>query len=72
MGRWNRANPARVAAQADQNEGGPPALIQPQLATLVDRPPKGGDWSYEIKFDGYRVMTRTEGGRRDNLHPQWS
>ncbi|MDP9651026.1 ATP-dependent DNA ligase [Paraburkholderia caledonica] len=62
MGRWNRANPARVAAQADQSEGGPPALIQPQLATLVDRPPKGGDWSYEIKFDGYRVMTRIEGG----------
>ena len=39
-----------------------PALIQPQLATLVDRPPKGGDWSYEIKFDGYRVMTRMDGG----------
>jgi len=62
MGRWNRANPARVAARANQSEGGPPALIQPQLATLVDRPPKGGDWSYEIKFDGYRVMTRIEGG----------
>jgi len=62
MGRWNRANPARLAARADQSEGGPPALIQPQLATLVDRPPKGGDWSYEIKFDGYRVMTRIEGG----------
>ncbi|MGY6123737.1 DNA ligase D (plasmid) [Paraburkholderia strydomiana] len=62
MGRWNRANPARVAARADQSEGGPPALIRPQLATLVDRPPKGGDWSYEIKFDGYRVMTRIEGG----------
>ncbi|XUW93661.1 DNA ligase D (plasmid) [Burkholderia sp. M6-3] len=62
MGRWNRANPARVAARADQSEGGPPALIQPQLATLVGRPPKGGDWSYEIKFDGYRVMTRIERG----------
>ncbi|WP_063828921.1 ATP-dependent DNA ligase [Paraburkholderia sprentiae] len=39
-----------------------PSLIEPQLATLADRPPKGGDWSYEIKFDGYRVMTRIARG----------
>ena len=30
--------------------------LQPQLATLVDRPPRTADWVYEIKFDGYRVL----------------
>jgi bifunctional non-homologous end joining protein LigD len=41
-----------------------PAQLQPQLATLVDAPPKDtGNWLYEIKFDGYRMLTRAEGGR---------
>src|SRR5690606_41906653 len=30
------------------------------LATLVDRPP-AGDWRYEIKFDGYRILARKQG-----------
>ncbi|MCI8209886.1 ATP-dependent DNA ligase [Pseudomonas sp. S25] len=34
-----------------------PETLAPQLATLVDAPPSG-DWLYEIKFDGYRIMTR--------------
>ncbi|MDU8361489.1 DNA ligase D [Pseudomonas syringae group sp. J309-1] len=34
-----------------------PETLAPQLATLVDAPP-AGDWLYEIKFDGYRIMTR--------------
>ncbi|HTJ94824.1 MAG TPA: DNA ligase D [Pararobbsia sp.] len=37
-----------------------PDTFKPQLATLVDGPPSSGDWSYEIKFDGYRVLTRIE------------
>jgi bifunctional non-homologous end joining protein LigD len=37
-----------------------PSLIEPQLATLVSRPPGGDDSSYEIKFDGYRLMVRVE------------
>jgi bifunctional non-homologous end joining protein LigD len=41
----------------------PPAL-QPQLATLVDGPPNdAAEWTYEIKFDGYRLLTRIEGGK---------
>jgi len=41
-----------------------PAQLQPQLATLVDAPPRDTDnWVYEIKFDGYRMLTRAEGGR---------
>lgn len=34
-----------------------PEAFSPQLATLVDRPP-AGDWHYEIKFDGYRILAR--------------
>lgn len=37
-----------------------PEQLQPQLATLVDSPP-AGDWRYEVKFDGYRVLARIEG-----------
>ncbi|MGY4638653.1 DNA ligase D [Pseudomonas sp. TE24901] len=34
-----------------------PEQLTPQLATLVDRAPDG-DWQYEIKFDGYRMLAR--------------
>ncbi|SAK87061.1 ATP dependent DNA ligase [Caballeronia fortuita] len=40
-----------------------PESIPPQLATLVRRPPASGDWVYEIKFDGYRLMCRLDAGR---------
>ncbi|MBB3238897.1 bifunctional non-homologous end joining protein LigD [Pseudomonas sp. Tn43] len=36
-----------------------PELLKPELATLVESAP-GGEWSYEIKFDGYRVMARID------------
>ena len=38
-----------------------PPTLAPQLATLVDVVPSDGDWQYEIKFDGYRMLTRVEG-----------
>ncbi|HEY2558614.1 MAG TPA: DNA ligase D, partial [Caldimonas sp.] len=38
-----------------------PAALLPQLATLVSAPPQGGDWIYEIKFDGYRLLARVDG-----------
>ncbi len=37
-----------------------PDILQPQLATLVDSPPSG-DWRYEVKFDGYRILARIDG-----------
>ena len=40
-----------------------PAELGPQLATLSTGLPASGDWSFEIKFDGYRVMTRLDNGR---------
>ena len=38
-----------------------PPTLAPQLATLVDSIPPGDDWLYEIKFDGYRLLTRVDG-----------
>ncbi|USQ94520.1 DNA ligase D [Caulobacter sp. RL271] len=40
-----------------------PDFVPPQLCKLVDRPPGGGDWVHEIKFDGYRMQLRIEGGK---------
>ncbi|HDZ56980.1 MAG TPA: DNA ligase D [Pseudomonas xinjiangensis] len=38
-----------------------PEALKPELATLVESVPEG-DWRYEIKFDGYRVLARIEDG----------
>ncbi|KAF3996323.1 DNA ligase D [Glaciimonas immobilis] len=39
-----------------------PAELTPQLATLVDSPPRDSEeWLYEIKYDGYRLLSRIEG-----------
>jgi bifunctional non-homologous end joining protein LigD len=38
-------------------------FIQPQLATLVKEPPSGDQWLHELKFDGYRMLCRLDGGR---------
>ena len=63
---------AKTAPAAAQAGSGPPAgarksplpdSLSPQLATLVDRPPRDADnWIYEIKFDGYRMLTRAQSG----------
>jgi bifunctional non-homologous end joining protein LigD len=39
-----------------------PEEFSPQLATLVSEPPQG-DWLYEIKFDGYRMLARVRKGK---------
>lgn len=39
-----------------------PATIAPQLATLVRTPPTGAGWVHEVKYDGYRMLCRIEGG----------
>ncbi|RON59139.1 DNA ligase D [Pseudomonas frederiksbergensis] len=38
-----------------------PEQFSPQLATLMDKAP-AGDWRYEIKFDGYRILARIDNG----------
>ncbi|MGJ4943164.1 DNA ligase D [Bradyrhizobium sp. HKCCYLS1011] len=39
-----------------------PDFVAPELCTSVERPPGGDGWGHEIKFDGYRVQIRVEGG----------
>jgi bifunctional non-homologous end joining protein LigD len=39
-----------------------PDFVAPELCTPVERPPSGEGWCHEIKFDGYRVQLRVEGG----------
>ncbi|MFN3511976.1 MAG: DNA ligase D [Phenylobacterium sp.] len=39
-----------------------PGFVPPQLCKLVDRPPPGAGWGHEVKFDGYRLQLRVEGG----------
>jgi len=56
------------AARTGPPEGARPARLpdelQPQLATLVEAPPTDPqNWLYEIKFDGYRMLTRAQRGR---------
>src|SRR3954468_12409482 len=58
-----------TAAQAETLKGKPkpakyrkrsdlPQFVTPQLATLVTEPPKKGNWIYEVKHDGYRMLAR--------------
>ena len=51
----SKAKPRKAATSAL------PEQFAPQLATLVDRAPEG-DWHYEIKFDGYRMLARIRDG----------
>ncbi len=39
-----------------------PRRYQPMLATLAESVPKGQDWLYEIKWDGYRIIATVSGG----------
>jgi bifunctional non-homologous end joining protein LigD len=40
-----------------------PLSFGPQLCTLVNAAPEGAGWIHEIKFDGYRMLCRVQGGR---------
>jgi bifunctional non-homologous end joining protein LigD len=61
-GRWSSPGKKAPRRAAADPPGAMPSLIEPQLATLVNRAPVGGSWSYEIKFDGYRVLARVANG----------
>jgi bifunctional non-homologous end joining protein LigD len=40
-----------------------PTDLRPMLATLVHDVPSGGDWAYEMKWDGVRAFILVQGGR---------
>lgn len=39
-----------------------PARVEPCLALLSSKVPTGADWSYEVKWDGYRIAVHIERG----------
>jgi bifunctional non-homologous end joining protein LigD len=41
----------------------PPAFVEPCLATSRSDVPAGDKWVHEIKWDGYRLQVRIEGGQ---------
>jgi bifunctional non-homologous end joining protein LigD len=57
-----RAKGKAVAPAKARQVAEMPDFVAPQLCTSVDRPPSGEGWCHEIKFDGYRVQLRVEGG----------
>ncbi|QCF25794.1 DNA ligase D [Hydrocarboniclastica marina] len=76
-GRQTNEQPATRARNVSRGSGGTqgtktgldgareapiPELQKPQLATLADSVPSGDGWRYEIKFDGYRILTRIDQG----------
>jgi bifunctional non-homologous end joining protein LigD len=40
-----------------------PATASAQLATLVDSTPADGEWVYEVKYDGYRILAKIDNGQ---------
>lgn len=51
-----------------------PERLLPQLATPVEQPPTG-EWRYEVKFDGYRLLARIEQGQVNlfsSEHQEWT
>jgi bifunctional non-homologous end joining protein LigD len=52
-------NAASTAAAAPRSL---PRFIEPQLCKSSAEPPRGANWAHEIKFDGYRMQLRTQGG----------
>ncbi len=51
----------KVALRGSRKAQMPP-FIAPQLCKLVARPSQGDAWVHEIKFDGYRMQLRIQGG----------
>ena len=62
-----RAPDADTAPEAGKLKGAKkaplPDFVEPTLATLARKPPSGKRWIHEIKFDGYRLQARLDGGR---------
>ena len=58
-----RGDRARATAAPGVRPARLPSFIPPQLATLVSKAPVGEQWLHEMKFDGYRILARLDGGR---------
>jgi bifunctional non-homologous end joining protein LigD len=55
------AHGAKPAGRRAEVAGALPRFLPPELATLVEEPPKGEGWLHEIKYDGYRIVAAVAG-----------
>ncbi len=66
-GAAKRARPPRSVVKPASLPGArkapAPAVIEPMLATLTEKPPEGARWLHEVKLDGYRIVARIGNGR---------
>ena len=53
--------PAKSRSAKPSSSAALPRALAPQLATLASGPPSSGEWAWEIKFDGYRLLARVDG-----------
>lgn len=59
---WLSDRGGRPASKTKRRPSGRvPEDVEPELATLVERPPDGDAWVHEIKLDGYRILCRIDG-----------
>ena len=58
-----RPEPPSASALKGAKKRAMPRSLEPQLATLVEAAPDGEGWIHEIKYDGYRVLARIDGGK---------
>ncbi len=72
VGRDRRARRDTLPAAAHGRLGEPslpvlpsakPRFVEPMKAKLVEKPPPTGDWIYELKFDGIRLIAIKERGK---------
>ncbi len=54
-----RKRDEQVSPAAERRE------YEPMLATLAERVPAGSGWLFEVKWDGYRAITRLHGGEAE-------
>ena len=60
----NRKGPLPdVSKLAGAKKGILPVFVEPSLAMLAEKPPSGPNWLHEIKYDGYRMQARLDGGK---------
>ena len=55
--------PANSARPVGAKRCSQPARLAAALATLVKVPPEGVNWIHEVKYDGYRMLSRLANGK---------
>ncbi|KWH59351.1 DNA polymerase [Burkholderia cepacia] len=60
MARPTKERGLHTRTQASAENRRMPEFIEPSLAVLAAAPPTAGEWGYEIKFDGYRMLVRID------------